>query len=107
MIFMKAVAGLAVAVPAVVSLVFAQAPTPVDGSSAGPLASCWSYTNAAGTVGHGGCNIVAGWERWRLGVKCSNRRTNYYTPWQYSSLTKSHSCPSGGRVSSVWTDSQS
>ncbi|GHH69367.1 hypothetical protein GCM10017673_19720 [Streptosporangium violaceochromogenes] len=107
MIFMKAAAAMALAVPAAVSLVFAQAPASAGGAPAGPLASCWSHTNTAGTVGYGGCTIVEGWERWRLGVKCSNRRTNYYTPWQYSSLTKSHSCPPGGRVSGVWTDSQS
>lgn len=107
MISLKAAVALAAGVLVTGGAAFPQAPALTGAPSAGPLASCWSYTNAAVTIGYGGCNVVAGWERWRLGVKCTTRSANHYSAWQYASLTKSYLCPSGGRVSNVWTDSQS
>ncbi|MEU1878705.1 hypothetical protein ABZ470_15445 [Streptosporangium sp. NPDC020072] len=72
-----------------------------------PLATCRSYTNDARTIGYGGCTVMDGWERWRLGVRCTTGGADYHSPWQYTSHTKSYRCPGGGRVTGVWTDSES
>lgn len=89
-------------------LVYGQPPAraEVSGRST-PQATCRSYTNDTRTIGYGGCTVVEGWERWRLGVRCTTSRTDYHSPWQYTSHTKSYLCPGGGKVTDVWTDSQS
>ncbi|MEV8638934.1 hypothetical protein AB0395_45495 [Streptosporangium sp. NPDC051023] len=107
MISRKAAAVVAAGTLAAGGLLCGQVPALADGSPMTPQASCRSYTNDTRTIGYGACAIVDGWERWRLAVRCTTRSTDYYSPWQYTSLTKSYLCPYGGKVTMVWTDSQS